>query len=196
MRSVNYHWLFIYKLALQLSFGGKYRERYIDVSMLIPDNVHIVDYCCGDAEIYTSYLKHRDLEYLGLDFNDRFISALHTRGVPCRTFNIREGEPLVSDYSLLMGSLYQFIPDHVELVNKVLRYTKRLIISEPVKNHAESGNWLIRKLAYLLNNPGDGVKRYRFTQESFKEFLANFEGRIVTCVEGEMECVVVLRGNL
>ena len=43
MISINYRWLFLYKLALQLSFGLRYRERYLAVSKLIPDDVHVVD---------------------------------------------------------------------------------------------------------------------------------------------------------
>lgn len=196
MRSINYRWLFLYKLALRLSYRRRYRDRYLAVSKLIPDNVRVVDYCCGDAEIYTSHLKHRNIEYLGLDFNERFISAIRTRGVPCQTLNIRDAKPVVADYSLMMGSLYQFIPTHIGLVDKILRFTKRFIISEPIKNHAESANWLIQRAAYSLNNPGDGIKRYRFTPQSFREFLANYDHRVVNCLEGEVEFVAMLKGDL
>jgi hypothetical protein len=116
--------------------------------------------------------------------------------VPCQIFNVRDAEPMVADYSLMMGSLYQFIPTHVELVDRILRHTKRFIISEPVRNHAESRNWFIRRAAYLLNNPGDGIKSDRFTPASFREFLANYADRIVTCLEGDVEITVVLNGDL
>lgn len=173
-----------------------YRERYRTVCGLIPDGVRLVDYCCGDAEIYTSHLKDRKIDYLGLDFNDRFVSVLRKRGVPCLKLDILMSDAIVADYSLMMGSLYQFIPRHKELVDKILMRAKRFVISEPVRNNTESQHWLIRKLAYSLNDPGDGTKRYRFTEESFRDFLANYEDRIVTVVPGEIEMTVVLRGDL
>jgi len=196
VRSLTYQWPFLYKLALRLSYRQRYRERYLTVSNLIPDNVRVVDYCCGDAEIYTSYLRQRNIDYLGVDFNERFLSAIRNRSVPCQKLNIREADPVVADYSLMMGSLYQFIPTHVELVDKILRHSKRFIIAEPVKNHAQSTNWLVQRAAYLLNNPGDGIKKDRFTPQSFRDFLAKYKDLIVTCVEGDPEIVVVLRGAL
>jgi len=65
-----------------------------------------------------------------------------------------------------------------------------------LKNHADFGHWLVCTLADALNNPGDGVRKYRLTPESFGEFLAPYETRIVTCVLGEVETVVVLKGDL
>ncbi len=196
MTSVNYRSLFLYKASLQFSYRHRYRERYLTVSRLIPEGVRVVDYCCGDAELYTSHLRHRDVEYLGLDFNERFVSALRARGVPCRAVNILHAEPVRAEYSVMMGSLYQFFPFHQALVDKVLSCTNRFIICEPLKNHAGSKHWLVRTLAHALNNPGDGVKRYRFTPASFQEFLAPYETRIVTYEPGEVETVVVLRGDL
>jgi len=194
--SINYRSLLLYKASLRLSYRHRYRERYLTVSRLIPDGVRVVDYCCGDAELYTAHLQHRNVEYLGLDFNEGFVSALRARGVPCRVANMLAAEPVSAEYSVMMGSLYQFFPCHTALVDKVLSSTSRFIISEPLKNHAGSRHWLVRKLADALNDPGDGVKKNRFTPASFREFLAAYEPRIVTYVPGEVDTVVVLRGDL
>ena len=196
MTSINYRSVFLYKMCLLASYRRRYRERYRTVARLIPDGVRVVDYCCGDAEVYTAHLRHRNVEYLGLDFNEGFVSTLQARGVPCRAVDIRRGEPVRAEYSLMMGSLYQFFPCHRALVDRVLSSTSRFIISEPLKNHAGSRLWLVRQLAHALNDPGDGVKRHRFTAPSFGEFLAPYETRVVTCVPGEIETVVVLRGDL
>ena len=196
MTSINYRSLFLYKLSLQASYRRRYRERYLIVARLIPDGVRVVDYCCGDARVYTAHLRHKKVEYLGLDFNAGFIAALRARGVPCRAVDIARAPPVPAEYSLMMGSLYQFFPLHRALVDKVLSATGRFIICEPLKNHAASPHWLLRTLAHALNDPGDGVKRYRFTAPSFGEFLAPYEPRIVTCLPGEIETVVVLKGDL
>ena len=185
----------LYNLAVRLSYRGRYRARYSSVSELIPEGVRIVDYCCGDAEIYNAYLKNRDVDYLGLDFNSRFIPALQKKGVPCKYFNLLTDSSIDADYSLMMASLYQFIPEHGKIVDKILPSTSLLIISEPVKNLAQSQSSLARKLANWLNNPGDGQKKYRFTSRSFKEFIQKYEDRVVEYVQGEIEDIVVLRGD-
>ncbi|MBI1745369.1 MAG: hypothetical protein HYR55_02135 [Acidobacteria bacterium] len=197
MPSIIYRSLLLYKLGLLLSYRSKYRKRYTTVAALVPDHVRVVDYCCGDAEIYTSHLKHRDVAYLGLDFNEQFIARLRDqRGVPCQVMNICVDEPVPADFSLMMASLYQFIPAHKALIDKILAYSKRFILVEPVRNNTESSCWFIRKLAYLLNDPGDGMKPHRFTPASFKAFLENYKDRLITLIEGDVEIVAVLKGDL
>jgi len=196
MTSLIYRWPFLYRMAIRMSYLGNYHQRYSLVSELISDGVRVVDYCCGDAEIYSACLKQRNIDYLGLDFNDRFISTLRSNGVPCRKFNILESQPLDADYGLLMGSLYQFIPDHATIVDKILAHTNHLIISEPVKSRTESRNLLVRKLAYWLNDPGDGTKRYRFTSESFRDFVNNYQQRLENYIEGPIDVIAVLRGDV
>jgi hypothetical protein len=136
------------------------------------------------------------VDYLGVDFNGTFISSLRRRHVPCVKMSVLDGDPIETEYSLMMGSLYQFIPGHKTLVDRILQRTARFIIAEPVKNYAGSRHWMIRQLAHVLNDPGDGVKRCRFSPASFREFLMkNYEDRLAAYIEGDIEHIAVLKGD-
>jgi hypothetical protein len=195
MRSITYWHPFIYSALLKLSYKGGYRKRYEAVSSFIKEGSSVVDVCCGDCRIY-DYLKNKRVNYTGLDFNTCFVNWANNRGIPARQFNIYNDEIPRSDYVLMMGSLYQFFPRHGEVLEKLFKAaSKYIVISEPVKNNAQSNSKTISFISKILNDPGDGIKSFRFDIDTFKNSCAPFRAYIVKelfVVKG-IEYVVMLK---
>ena len=113
-----------------------------------------------------------------------------------RSFDITLDVPVQTDYAVMMGSLYQFIPYHRAAVERILSGCSFLIVVEPIANLGGSSTRWVRRLAALLNNPGDGVKEHRFSRDTFARFLREDLGtRIVRLEEWNMETLAVLRGD-
>lgn len=141
------------------------------MSNLIPPRSSVVDICCGTCQIY-KYLRMKNIHYIGIDFNSIFIKNAQKKGIDCRMINIKHEEIPKADFIIIQGSLYQFIPDHISILEKLFYSANRaLIIAEPIKNHIQSNSKAISYLSRLLNNPGDGIKDQRFTVESLKKSI-------------------------
>ena len=196
MTSVNYRFPRLYEALLRLSYGSHYAERYRRVAALLPDGARVVDYCCGDAQLYRLCLESRNVHYLGLDFNAHFLRRLERLNIEARPFDLKADPPVPSDYAVMMGSLYQFIPDHRTAVERILSACGYFVIVEPVANMGNARSWWKRQLAASLNNPGDGVKTHRFSRDTFEAFAhESFAGRVERLEHWDMESLLVLRGD-
>lgn len=198
MRSIIYWHPAIYSFFIRLSFKDAYAKRYEAIKDLIENNSSVADICCGDCKIF-DYLRDKKVDYLGLDFNPYFIKAVNKRGIKARVFNIQEDEIPKSDYILIQGSLYQFFPKHNQVLQKLFdAATKYLIVSEAIKNYADSKSKIISFIAKMLNNPGDGIKPYRFNINTLKETLEPFRKNIVKefLASNGMEYIVVMKKDL
>jgi len=80
MKSITYWHPFIYSLLMQLSYKKYYLDRYKVVSDLIESNSSILDICCGDCKIY-DFLKVKNVNYVGIDFNKAFVKAAQNKGI-------------------------------------------------------------------------------------------------------------------
>lgn len=195
MKSINYWHPFIYSFFIRMSYRKNYAERYKAIRDLIEDDSSLIDVCCGDCRVYT-FLKDKKVDYLGLDYNSFFIKWAHKRGIKARVFDIYKDELPTSDYILFQGSLYQFIPEHNNILQKLVNaMSKYLIISEPVENKAHSKSKIISFVAQMLNNPGDGNKRFRFTVNTLKEALIPFQKNIIKefSVANNIDYIVVMK---
>jgi len=176
-------------------FKKYYNDRYQAINNVIDNNSSVVDVCCGDSMLYT-FLKCKNIDYLGLDFNTTFIKFSKKRGINVRKFDIYKDEIPVNDYVVIQGSLYQFIPNQHQILKKLYEAAdKYLIISEPIRNYAQSKNKLVSCISKLINNPGDGTKVHRFTLQTFKEALHPFQENIVSefAINGDIEYMVVIK---
>ena len=76
--------------------------------------------------------------------------------------------------------MYQFIPNHVEIVKKLLEVSKKyLIIQEKVESFTTSLNKLLPFLGKILNNPGDGYKTKRLNRKMLLEDLDTIKNKII-----------------
>ena len=103
------------------------------------------------------------------------------RGAAVRLVDIRKDVELPeADVVVMQSSLYQFIPDHSQIVEKLLRAARtRLIIAEPIQNWATSSSRLIKGLSNCLTNPGTGLVPHRFNREKLEKLYIQYGAKEV-----------------
>jgi SAM-dependent methyltransferase len=189
----------MYELAMLLLYGRHYGSRYRAISDLIPGGSSVLDLCCGPALLYHRYLRAKSVQYTGLDINTKFIEQLIRRGGSGQLWDLRSGGPLpAADYVIMQASLYHFLPDASQVVDRMLQAAQnRVIIAEPVRNLATSKSRLLSLLGQLFTNPGAGEHSLRFTEASLADFFSGYASRVVESftIAGGREQVYVLNGQ-
>ena len=165
---------------MKLLFRESYNSRYLEITNLIENNSSVIDVCCGDAKLY-EFLKKKNVKYTGIDFSNTFYNYLKKKKIDIINLNIKtEKIPIKADYVVIQSSLYQFIPNHVEIVKKLLEVSKKyLIIQETVESFTTSSNKLLSLLGKILNNPGDGYKTKRLNRKMLLEDLDTIKNKII-----------------
>ena len=189
----------IYQLCLRITFGRQFEERYQEVANFIPMGSYVVDICCGDCTMYR-FLRKKKVQYLGLDINPLFVRGLKKKRIPIRLFDVCRDEIPSAEYIIMMGSLYQFIPQHKEIMDKMLKAaTKKVIITERIQGaFSSSTNPLISYIARRLANPGTGHTIYRFNEENLIRFLKSYRTRLERYYKicKNTQIVAVLKANI
>lgn len=174
--SLIYRHPMVYKGLIYFLYGKNFNSHYEMIAKWIPDGSEVLDVCCGDATLYSLFLKKKKVIYKGIDINPYFIKSAEKKEIKVDYLNILEEEIPKADYIVVQASLYQFIPNQREIMKKLLSSTrKRFIISEPISNLSQSKWKLIKKLAQISANPGTGDKNCRFIPEEFIKLLLEFE---------------------
>ena len=139
MKSVTYWHPVIYKILMKVLFKRNYKMRYLEIANLIENNSSVIDICCGDAQLY-SFLKNKKIKYTGIDFNNVFLDYLRNKKINVIHLDInKEDIPIKADYVVIQSSLYQFMPNHLHIIKKLLEISKKyLIIQETVKSYTYS----------------------------------------------------------
>jgi hypothetical protein len=189
----------LYRVVMQLLYGRGYVARYQAISSLIPDGADVFEACAGDARLYERYLRPRGIAYRAGEFNERFVAHARARGIAMDRFDLRSDEVPRADVVILHASLYQFMPEHRQIVERLLAAARRtLIVSEPVVNLSTSRWALIRWIAKRSADPGSGDKPQRFDEASLDSFFrTHFADRIEssTVIEGGREKIYCLSGR-
>jgi Methionine biosynthesis protein MetW len=197
--SLVYSHPLIYHWAIRLLYGRAFDARYQAISDLIADGSEVFEACAGDGYLYRRYLRQRPVSYRGGDVNEGFIAHAKRRNIPMARVDILEGEIPEADIVILQGSLYQFMPNHAVVVDKLLRAARRsLIISEPVRNLARNAPKAIAWFAQRSTSPGDGAKPLRFDEASLDAFfLGQYADRIQhqSLIPGGRDKLFCLRGQ-
>jgi hypothetical protein len=183
---------------MRILYGKNYKYRFTSISEEIPDKVKVLDVCCGDAALYSRELKGR-VSYVGTDINKNFIKSGKRKFINILPLNVIRDDLPNSDYVIMQASLYQFIPNHKKIVEKLLNSANsKVIICEPIINLSKSKNRLISLIARYSGNPGTGHKTNRFDEKSFKSlFESFFENKIEKFkkIKGGRELMVVLNAK-
>jgi SAM-dependent methyltransferase len=171
----------LYEFAMLTLYGRHYGSRYRAVADLIPRGASVLDLCCGPALLYHRYLRHKSVQYTGLDVNAKFIARLTGRGAGGQLWDLRTETPLPqADYVVMQGSLFHFLPDASPVVDRMLRAArKQVVIAEPVRNLASSKLRLLALAGKLLTNPGVGDHRYRFDEASLDQLFSRYSSSVV-----------------
>lgn len=163
----------LYELAMLGLYGRHYSARYRALADLIAPGSSVLDLCCGPAVLYERYLRHKSVEYTGLDINETFIRRLKRRVVRAELWDLRENIPLpAADCVVMQASLYHFLPDPLPVLGRMLEAArKQVIVAEPIRNLASSRLPLVGPLARLLTDPGVGGPPRRFTEVALDELM-------------------------
>ncbi|MGZ3883096.1 MAG: hypothetical protein ACXVP0_00080 [Bacteroidia bacterium] len=185
----------LYQTAIKCSFGSHYAARYSALKKHIPKNAQLLELCMGDAFFYLNHLSGMPLSYSCADVNPVFIRAAKRRGLNAFPLDLFRDPVPQSDYILIQGSLYHFIPDQLAMVQKLLKASnKQLIISEPVDNMSNSSSSFKAALAGCLSKARTGQSRIKFTAETLKESFAPLKDQVAVWEEspGNKEVIIVL----
>jgi SAM-dependent methyltransferase len=181
--SVIYKSPLLYQTVMSVLYWGAYQERFRALAALVPDEASVVDLCCGPGTLYFSFLKSKRVRYTGLDMNAGFVETISSRGVNAMVWDVSGNAPLPeADYLIMQASLYHFLPDPRPVVDRMMKAArKNVLLTEPVRNLADSSNAALAWLARKLTNPGSGDQPRRFNPKLFDEFLAPYRaaGRLV-----------------
>lgn len=193
--SLIYRIPLLYTLLIRILYGKNYNARTQLVAEEIPDGASVLDICCGDCTLYSLALKER-VSYVGVDINPYFIKKAKKHSIKALQMDIISDEIPKSEYVVMQGSLYQFFPNYKKIVDKLLdSATKKVIISEPIKNLSDSDNPIIAFIAKHSANPGTGHKMARFNdktlhnlfEENYKDLIEKFK-----YIPGNRELIVIL----
>jgi SAM-dependent methyltransferase len=189
----------IYEALMAGLYGRHYEDRYRAVAGLIAPGSSVLDLCCGPGVLYHRHLRAKAIRYTGWDCNRGFIAYLARRGAEGEVRNICANDPFpVSDYVVMQGSLYHFLPDASGVIKRMIRAARRqVIISEPVRNLATSRrpwlSWLAKKGTAV---DGDETA-LRFTAKSLEALLIPWREKITRSffIPGGREQVYVIENR-
>ena len=170
----------IYDAVMHVLYGRHARARLGAVAELVPPRASVVELCCGSARLYRNHLRDRDVDYLGLDLNPRFVEAARRGGACAVVRDVGDGAPLPpADVVLIQASLYHFLPAPERIVDRMLAAARsRVIVSEPVRNLSTSGVGFVAALARRSADPGGGGGDRRFDEASLDAFMRRYDGAV------------------
>jgi hypothetical protein len=170
MTSLIYSNVRIYRLAMNLLYGGAYRERFSRVIDVIGGGVKSVcDLCFGDT-LLAEWCRENDVTWTGIDLNESFCARARRLGFDAINGDLFSAELPRADVYVMAGSLYHFQDRLPELFETVWQRTSRFIISEPVQNLSSRPGllgWYARRSA----NPGDGHATFRYNENTLQRAL-------------------------
>jgi SAM-dependent methyltransferase len=186
-----------YEVLMRALYGLHYAARMRAVAEQVPDGASVLELCCGPGTMYLHHLRDRASIYIGIDVNPRFVERLRRRGVDARRLDLAaDGEPLPgADVVILQASLYHFLPRPELIIDRMLVAARdRVIVSEPVRNLASSGNPVIARVGRRAADPGVGGQAQRFTEETLAGLMERYRERILRSfpIPGGREMVYVL----
>ena len=177
-------------------YGKYYKKRYKQLASFIPPNVSVTDLCSGDSALYRFALRGRN-KYTGIDINPLFNQ--NNQNIKIIKADIIKYSIPTSDYVIIQGSLYQFIPNHKVIIDKMLDIARcKVIISEPIINFVNSKNRIISTIAKYGANPGTGHKNYRFTSKLLKNYIQKYyNGYLenIAFIAGRRDMVIILNAE-
>lgn len=170
MTSIVYRHPALYRAVLRVLYRGALADRERIVAALVPHDAEVADVCCGDGGI-ARRLACR--QYVGYDVSPRMVEGMIRRGMEARILDVAREDVPPADVVLMLGSLYQFLPDADAVVSRLRRAARRFVVlAEPHRNLATSRWWLLRALARRATDPGVPSSRSRFDEESLAALLA------------------------
>jgi len=169
----------LYETVMLLLYGRHYAARQRAIAALVPAGSSLLEVCCGPGTLYRRHLLAKDVRYLGLDINSRFLGHVRRAGGEAREWDVRAPAPFPpAEYVLMQASLYHFMDDPGALIERmVAAATRQVILAEPVQNVVKQAGPAGR-LAARLTDPGTGPQHHRFDEPALDEVFEPFASRV------------------
>lgn len=179
--SIVYRNIHIYRLLLNVIYGGSYRSRFADVTRHLRGRKSVLELCFGDTWI-ARHCRDNDIEWTGYDLNQSFVSSARKAGFIALCTDVLSEVPFPrNEITIIQGSLYHFHDSIDALFAKIFQSTDDLLVSEPVRNFSSAPGligWIARRSA----NVGKGHEQFRYNKESLLQMAARQAGRVgCTC---------------
>ncbi len=163
MTSLVYSDIRLYRTVMQVLYSGRYRQRFEDITAVIPAGTRSVcDLCFGDTVI-AGWCRSQGIEWTGVDLNSSFCARARQLGHHVIEGDLMTMELPPADVYVMAGSLYHFHSRLAELCDRVFARTRTFVVSEPVRNLSASRGpigWWARRSA----NPGDAHATFRYNE--------------------------------
>lgn len=182
---------------MRVLYGRYYGTRDAAVAACVPYGASVLELCCGPGRLYRNELRGRVGAYMALDYNAGFVDWLRPRGVDARLADVATADLPVADVVLMQASLYHFLPDAEPMVRRMLTAAReRVVISEPVRNLAQSRVPLVARLAAKGAATAGGAQAPRFDEASLAALMERFGESVLTSqpIAGGRERLYVLAG--
>jgi SAM-dependent methyltransferase len=178
----------LYRAVLALLYGRALRAREDAVASLVPPGSRVVDVCCGDGSVRR---RMRDVDYVGVDVSPVFVDALARAGVEAHRLDVAGDDVPVGDVVLMLGALYQFLPDVDPVIARLRRAARRfVVVAEPFRNLAQSRNPLLRAIARRATDPGVASSTARFDEASLRATLERAGATSIRSTGKELVAVI------
>jgi SAM-dependent methyltransferase len=166
MRTPIYWHRLIYRNTYGRSHPA-FDQRFEKIVELIKPGSSVLDTCCGDARLYTHYLKTHGCDYQGIDLSLSMVP--HQARSHTTMGNVIEMELPEVDYVVMMEALYHF-GTNAPVILKRMRASARekVIVLEQVKNKI---TFLPGWIARFLSNPGNGSGGFRFDRKRLEGII-------------------------
>ena len=186
-----------YELVMRTLYGRHYSARMRAVAAEVPAGASVLELCCGPATLYRRCLRGRVSAYVGVDVNPGFVTMLRRRGIDARELDLAapDGDLPHADVAIIQASLYHFLPDAEQIVDRMLAAARdRVIVSEPVRNLASSGVPIVGLIGRRAADPGTGAHATRFDERTLEALMNRYGERVVKsfAIPGGRERVFVL----
>ena len=157
-----YRHICIYRFAMNLLYGFDYKKRFRLIFPFIK-GLSVNELCFGDLYI-AHYCKKNNIKWIGYDINKKFIERAINKNFDAVFCNLSEQQTLPkSDTCIILGSLYHFNQNLEQIYELMFSSSKRIIISEPIKNISAKNN-LLGRIASTVSDTGNGAETFRYDE--------------------------------
>ncbi len=155
---------------MNLLYGFGYKKRFRLIFPFI-NGSSVNELCFGDL-IIARYCKINNIKWKGYDINKNFVENAMNENFDAVFCNLSEQLTLPkTDTAIILGSLYHFNHQSEHIYELMFASSKRIIISEPIKNISTQKNFLGR-IASLISDTGNGAETFRYDE---RRLLKSFE---------------------
>ncbi len=185
-----------YELVMRVLYGRHYAARLRAVAEQVPAGASVLELCPGPGALYARHLRRRPGAYAAIDVNERFVARLRRLGAQALVGDLSVSADLPrADVVIMQASLYHFLPDAGEIVDRMLAAARlRVIVAEPIRNLAGSAIPLLAALSRLTTDAGAGGHEQRFDEILLDDLMARYTDVTIAAftIDGGREKVFVL----